>query len=102
MPEGRERHDAKMKTLCIELGLPWHDGSVESLDGKLSDELPAHAVFGSPRVAKMLRRHRWKNYRTGNPFSPLGYRLPKLRSYRGQSRRCIATADSIDPIADQD
>jgi transposase InsO family protein len=63
-------------TLSIEPGSPWEDGSIESFNGKLTDELLDCEVFDTPLEAKVLIE-RWRVlYNTVRPHGALGYRPP--------------------------
>jgi len=63
-------------TLSIEPGSPWENGSIESFNGKLSDELLDREVFDTLLEAKVLVE-RWRvRYNTVRPHSSLGYRPP--------------------------
>ena len=55
---------------------PWEDGSVESFNGKLRDELPGREVFDSPREARVLIERRRQHCNTARARSALGYRPP--------------------------
>lgn len=58
-----------VKTLFIEPGSPWENWYVESLNGKLRDELLDREVFETLLAARVLIE-RWR------PHSALGYRPP--------------------------
>ena len=63
-------------TLFIEPGSPWENGSIESFNGKLTDELLACEVFDTLLEAKVLIE-RWRvRSNTVRPHSSLGYRPP--------------------------
>ena len=63
-------------TLFIEPGSPWENGSIESFNGKLTDELLACEVFDTLLEARVLIE-RWRvQYNTVRPHSSLGYRPP--------------------------
>ena len=65
-----------VKTLFIEPGSPWENGNVESLNGKLADELLEREVFYTLQEARVLIE-RWRVlYNTIRPHSALGYRPP--------------------------
>lgn len=65
-----------VKTLFIEPGSPWENGSIESFNGKLRDELLAREQFDTLWEAKVLI-DRWRGYyNTVRPHSSLGYRAP--------------------------
>ena len=64
------------KTLFIEPGSPWENGYVESLNGKLRDELLNGEIFYTLREAKILIEHWRQHYNTVRPHNSLGYRPP--------------------------
>ena len=65
-----------VKTLFIEPGSPWENGYVESLNGKLRDELLNTEIFETLVEAKVLVE-RWRvEYNTVRPHSSLGYKPP--------------------------
>ena len=74
-----------MNTLFIEPGSPWENGYVESLNGKLRDELLEREVFDTLLEAKVLIGRWRKVYNTARPHSSLGYRPPAPESRRGRS-----------------
>lgn len=85
-----------VKTLYIEPGSPWENGYVESLNGKLRDELLAREVFDTLLEAKVLIE-RWREaYNTVRPHSSLGYRPPTP-----ESRRLCPLASATPPRADR-
>jgi transposase InsO family protein len=62
--------------LYIEPGSPWENGYIESLNGKLSDELLACEMFDTLLEANVLIE-RWRRaYNAVRPHSSLGYRPP--------------------------
>ncbi|MDP1592285.1 MAG: IS3 family transposase [Prosthecobacter sp.] len=64
------------RTLFIQPGSPWENGYVESLNGKLRNELLNGEIFCSVLEAKVLVE-RWRvHYNTVRPHSALGYRPP--------------------------
>ena len=63
-------------TLFIEPGSPWEDGSIESFNGKLRDELLDGEVFDTLLEAKVLIERWRRRYNTVRPHSSLGYRPP--------------------------
>ena len=65
-----------MKTLFIEPGSPWENGYVESLNGKLRDELLDREVFETLLEARVLIERWREHYNTVRPHSSLGYRPP--------------------------
>ena len=64
------------KTLFIEPGSPWENGYVESLNGKLRDELLDGEIFYTMREAKVLVEQWRRHYNAVRPHSALGYRPP--------------------------
>ena len=66
----------EVKTLFIEPGSPWENGSIESFNGKFRDELLDGEIFDTLLAAKVLIE-RWRvEYNTIRPHSALGYRPP--------------------------
>ena len=63
-------------TLFIEPGSPWENGYVESLIGKLRDELLDGEIFYTLREAQVLIEHWRREYNQIRPHSSLGYRPP--------------------------
>ena len=66
----------RAQTAFIEPGSPWEDGYVESLNGKLRDELLNAAVFHTLAEARVLIEQWRRHYNTQRPHSSLGYRPP--------------------------
>jgi len=64
------------KTAYIEPGSPWENGSVESFNGKLRDELLNGEIFYTLAEAKIVIEQWRKYYNTIRPQSSLGYRPP--------------------------
>ncbi len=69
------------KTAFIEPGSPWENGYVESLNGKLRDELLNTEVFNTEVFNTLLEANvlieQWRvHFNTGRPHSSLGYRPP--------------------------
>ena len=61
-----------VQTLLIEPGSPWENGYVESLNGKLRDELLNREIFFTRMEARILiERWRWE-YNHIRPHSSLG------------------------------
>ena len=65
-----------VKTLFITPGSPWENGYVESLNGKLRDELLNREVFETLLEARVLIERWREHYNTVRPHSSLGYRPP--------------------------
>ena len=62
--------------LFIEPASPWENGYVESLNGKLRDELLNGELFYTLHEAQVLVE-RWRyHYNTQRPHSALGYQPP--------------------------
>lgn len=66
----------EVKTLFIEPGSPWEDGYVESVNGKLRDELLDRESLDTLLEAKVLIERRRVEYNTARPHRSLGYRAP--------------------------
>ena len=65
-----------VETLFIEPGSPWENGSVESFNGKLRDELLDREIFYTLTEATILIERWRREYNTVRPHSALGYRPP--------------------------
>jgi transposase InsO family protein len=65
-----------VKTLYIEPGNPWENGYVESLNGKLRDELLNGEIFYTVAEARVLIERWREHYNHVRPHSALGYRPP--------------------------
>ena len=65
-----------VKTLFIEPGSPWENGYVESLIGKLRDELLNGKIFYTLREAQVLVERWRQHYNRTWSHSSLGYRPP--------------------------
>ncbi len=64
------------RTLYIEPGSPWENGSCESFNGKLRDECLNGEIFYSLKEATVVIEQ-WRNqYNTIRPHSSLNYRPP--------------------------
>ncbi|MEM6391703.1 MAG: transposase [Planctomycetota bacterium] len=69
------------KTLDITQGSPWENGYIESLNGKLADELLEPEVFETLYKAEVLIE-RWRlQYNTVRPRSALGDRPPAQEAW---------------------
>ena len=66
----------QVETLFIEPGSPWENGSVESFNGKLRDELLDREIFYTFTEAQILIERWRREYNTVRPHSALGYRPP--------------------------
>jgi len=71
-----------VQTLFIEPGSPWENGYVESLNGKLRDELLNREIFYTLTEAKVLVEHWRREYNQVRPHSSLGYRPPAPEAIR--------------------
>jgi len=68
--------------LYIEPGSPWENGTIESINGKLRDELLDGEFFTTILEAKVLvEQWRW-HYNTVRSHSSLGYRPPAPEAHR--------------------
>ncbi len=65
-----------VKTFCIEPSSPWENGYVESLTGKLRDELLNGEIFHTVTEARVLIERWCEHYNRVRPHSALGYRPP--------------------------
>jgi transposase InsO family protein len=65
-----------VQTLFIEPGSPWENGSIESFNGKLRDELLNGEIFYTLWEAKVLVERWRQEYNQVRPHSSLGYRPP--------------------------
>ena len=66
----------EIRPLYIEPGSPWENGYVESLHGKLRDELLNAELFDTLWEAQVLIEQWRREYNTVRPHSRLGYRPP--------------------------
>ena len=64
------------KTASIEPGSPWENGSCESFNSKLRDELLNGEIFYSLAEAKIIIESWRRHDNTKRPHSSLGYRPP--------------------------
>ena len=78
-----------VKTLYIEQGSPWENGYVESLNGKLRDELLDRERFDTLHEARVLIERWRRHYNTERPHSALGYRPPAPEAIAAEP--CSAT-----------
>ena len=63
-----------MRPLFIEPGSPWENGYIESLNGKMRDELLNREILYTLPEAQILIEHWRKEYNHIRPHSSLGYR----------------------------
>ena len=75
-----------VQTLFIEPGSPWENGYVESLIGKLRDELLNGELFFTLREAQVLIEQWREHYNHYRPHSALGYKPPAPASKTSISR----------------
>jgi len=62
--------------LFFEPGSPWENGYVESINGKLRDELLNGELFYMLHEARVIVEGGRQRYNTQRPHSALGYRPP--------------------------
>ena len=62
--------------LFIEPGSLWENGSIESFNGKMRDELLSGEIFYSLKEAQVLIEMWMGHYNTARPLSSLGYKPP--------------------------
>ena len=67
---------ATLRTLFIEPGSPWENGYIESLNGKLRDELLNLKIFTTLEEAKVLIEQWRREYNKVRPHSAKNYRPP--------------------------
>jgi len=65
-----------VQTLYIEPGSPWENGYIESVNGRLRDELLNGEVFQTVLEARVLCERWRRHYNAVRPHSSLGYRPP--------------------------
>jgi putative transposase len=66
----------EVRTLFIERGSPWENGYIESLNGKLRDELLNREEFTTLAEARVLVADWRREYNVFRPHSALSYRAP--------------------------
>ncbi len=64
------------RTAYIAPGSPWENGSVESFNARLRDELLDGEIFYSLREAQVVIESWRRHYNTVRPHASLGYRAP--------------------------
>ena len=69
------------KTLFIEPGSPWENGSCESFNGKLRDELLNGAIYYNLKQAQIVIEQRRKHYNTIGPRAALNDRPPAPQTF---------------------
>ena len=67
----------RVRTLFIEPGSPWENGTIESFNGKFRDELLNGELFTTLQEAKVLVDEWRRHYNTKRPHSSLGRRPPE-------------------------
>ena len=70
------KSELEVTTLYIAPGSPWENGYVESLIGKLRDELLNGEIFYTLKEAQVLIERWRRDYNRIRPHSSLGYRPP--------------------------
>ena len=79
-----------VRTLYIAPGSPWENGYVESLIGKLRDELLDREIFDTLMEAKVLVEQWRCHYNRVRPHSALGYRPPAPEAIQPAGPGCGA------------
>jgi len=69
-------HDLNVEMRYIEPGAPWQNGSIESFNSRLRDELLDRELFTTLREAKVLCEQYRRFYNEERPYSALGYTTP--------------------------
>ena len=89
-----------VEALYIEPGSPWENGSIESFNGKLRDELLAREVFATLLEAKVLIERWRKAYNTVRPHrSRHATVFRALRAVRASSSRTeMREGDDVDAV----
>ncbi len=91
-----------VKAAFIEKGSPWENGTIESFNGKLRDELLNREVFDTLVEAKVLLERWRREYNTIRPHSALGYQppAPEARFPRSNGLRLaeLVPARSAPPV----
>jgi transposase InsO family protein len=72
-----------VKTLFVEPGSPWENGSCESFNGKMRDEKLNGELFYTLREAQVVLEMWRQEYNTFRPHSSLGQRPPPCPSGQG-------------------
>lgn len=81
-----------IKPLFIEPGKPWQNGTGESFNGKLRDELLSREWFSSVREAQAVIEKWRKFYNTERPHSSLGYLTPVEFKSKMENNKKLAIA----------
>jgi transposase InsO family protein len=88
------------KTAYIEPGSPWENGSCESFNSKLRDELLKGEIFYTLKEAKIVIESWRRHYNTARPHSSLGYKPPAPEAVlwpAAQSRPAPPTTPAVAP-----
>ena len=75
----RDANNVRNSSCVLLLGIrgsPWKNGYIESLNGKLRDELLNREIFMTIEEAKVLTEQWQREYNQVRPHSALGYRPP--------------------------
>ena len=64
------------RTAFIEPGSHWENGSIESFNARLRDELLDREVFYTLKATQVLIESWWRHYNAIRPHGSLGYRPP--------------------------
>jgi putative transposase len=81
-----------VQTLFIEPGSPWENGYIESLIGKMRDELLNREIFYTLSEARVLIESWRQHYNTKRPHSSIGYRPPAPEAIKSKNNLTIAMA----------
>jgi len=73
--------DLGVQTAFIEPGSPWENSYIESVNGKLRDELLNGEIFDTIYEAKVVTEQWRRQYNTIGPHSALGYHPPEPETY---------------------
>ena len=81
--------DLGLKTLYIEPGSSWENGHIESLNGKLRDELLNVEIFTTPFEARVLIENWRKDYSQDRPHSAVDYQPRAPEAIMQEFRKSI-------------
>ncbi len=81
-----DRRRGGAKTAYIEPGSPWENGTCESFNSKLRDELLNGEIFYSLAEARIVIESWRRHYNTKRPHSSLGIARQLPRSSNGRLR----------------
>ncbi len=87
------------KTAYIERGSPWENGSVESFNARLRDELLNGEIFYSRREAQIVIESWRRHYNSVRPHASLGYRPPAPEVFMPAVSSCPAAPSRPAPPA---